>query len=186
MHAKQIARVPDDRKNQGVVGDLSLWENAVLEHLPRFSRWGWLHRRRAKAYASKLVAQFDVRGVADGGASALPVAQLSGGNIQKLILGRALTRPNGEAVELVVAHQPTWGLDVGAVAFVHQQLLAARDAGAAVLLLSDDLDEILRLSDRIAVIHGGHLSDCKAKADWSREAIGFAMAGMPVGTAHVG
>ena len=100
--------------------------------------------------------------------------------MQKLILGRALLAPLGAdkaAPRLIVAHQPTWGLDIGAVRFVHQQLLAARDAGAAVLLISDDLDEVLALGDRIGVMHEGHLSPALPHADWSRETIGLAMAG---------
>jgi simple sugar transport system ATP-binding protein len=78
---------------------------------------------------------------------------------------------------LIVAHQPTWGLDIGAVAYVQAQLLAARDAGAAVLLISDDLDEVLTLGDRVAVMHAGHLSAALPAQAWSREAIGLAMAG---------
>jgi ABC-type uncharacterized transport system ATPase subunit len=76
-----------------------------------------------------------------------------------------------------VAHQPTWGLDIGAVAYVQQQLIAARDAGAAVLLISDDLDEVLALGDRVAVMHGGHIGVPRPAHEWSREAIGLAMAG---------
>ena len=79
---------------------------------------------------------------------------------------------------LIVAHQPTWGLDIGAVAYVQAQLIAARDAGAAVLLISDDLDEVLTLGDRVAVIHAGLLSAARPVSDWSREAIGLAMAGI--------
>jgi simple sugar transport system ATP-binding protein len=80
----------------------------------------------------------------------VPARALSGGNMQKLILGRALRPPMAARARLIVAHQPTWGLDVGAVAAIQAQLLAARDAGAAVLLLSDDLDEVMTLGDRIA------------------------------------
>ena len=97
--------------------------------------------------------------------------------MQKLILGRALLAPNGEPPQLIVAHQPTWGLDIGAVAYVQQQLIAARDAGAAVLLISDDLDEVLTLGDRVAVMHEGHLTVARPVEDWSRESIGLAMAG---------
>jgi ABC-type uncharacterized transport system ATPase subunit len=97
--------------------------------------------------------------------------------MQKLILGRALLAPDGSTPRLIVAHQPTWGLDVGAVAYVQQQLLAARDAGAAVLLISDDLDEVLALGDRIAVMHAGHLTAARPAPDWTREQIGLAMAG---------
>lgn len=98
--------------------------------------------------------------------------------MQKLILGRALTPPAGAAAaKLIVAHQPTWGLDVGAVAFVQQQLVAARDDGAAVLVISDDLDEVMALGDRIAVMHAGELTDARPAGNWTRETIGLAMAG---------
>jgi simple sugar transport system ATP-binding protein len=123
---------------------------------------------------------FDVR----GGGALTPARSLSGGNMQKLILGRALTHPECNAVtkanispRLIVAHQPTWGLDIGAVAYVQEQLIAARDAGAAVLLISDDLDEVLTLGDRVAVMHGGCLSPALATLEWTRESIGLAMAG---------
>jgi general nucleoside transport system ATP-binding protein len=106
-----------------------------------------------------------------------PAAALSGGNLQKLILGRALLAPDGSAPQLIVAHQPCWGLDVGAVAFVQRQLLAARDAGAAVLLISDDLDEVLALGDRIAVLHHGRLTVARPGSAWTRESLGLAMAG---------
>ena len=108
--------------------------------------------------------------------------------MQKLILGRALLHPNSSAgskatttPQLIIAHQPTWGLDIGAVAYVQQQLIAARDAGAAVLLISDDLDEVLTLGDRVAVMHGGNLSEARPALDWSREAIGLAMVGAGAG-----
>jgi len=81
------------------------------------------------------------------------------------------------APRLIVAHQPTWGLDIGAVAYVQQQLIAARDAGAAVLVISDDLDEVLALGDRVAVMHGGRIGEARPAAAWTREAIGLAMAG---------
>jgi ABC-type uncharacterized transport system ATPase subunit len=170
-----VARIPEDRHGTGVVGDLPVWENAVAERLrgPVFRR-GWLVRRSAaRAHARKVERAFDVRGA---GLDA-PARTLSGGNMQKLILGRALLAPDGATPRLIVAHQPGWGLDVGAVAFVQQQLLAARDAGAAVLLISDDLDEVLALGDRIAVMHGGRLTAAWPANRWSREAIGLAMAG---------
>ena len=97
--------------------------------------------------------------------------------MQKLILGRALLAPDGTPPKLIVAHQPTWGLDIGAVTYVQQQLIAARDAGAAVLLISDDLDEVMAMGDRIAVMHEGHLTDALPAAEWTRETIGLAMAG---------
>jgi len=207
-----VARIPEDRHDVGVVGDLPVWENAVSERLrsPAFSRWGWVRRSRASLYARQVMDAFDVR----GGGPLVPARALSGGNMQKLILGRALTQPAHKAIELVafsaispaskgefsdpiatqigsagapggaklpcliIAHQPTWGLDIGAVAYVQSQLIAARDAGAAVLVISDDLDEVLTLGDRVAVMHAGHLSEANPALEWSREAIGLAMAGV--------
>jgi simple sugar transport system ATP-binding protein len=123
---------------------------------------------------------FDVRGATlDRSTRAL-----SGGNMQKLILGRVLRRAGGEVAGVIVAHQPSWGLDIGAVSFVHGQLRAARDAGAAVLLISDDLDEIELLADRIAVIHHGRLTEARPCTDWSRERLGLAMAGTQAEAAH--
>ena len=167
-----VARIPEDRHGVGVVGDLPLWENAVSERLhgPALRRGPLVRRAAARAQAQRIVEAFDVRG---GGLDA-PARSLSGGNMQKLILGRALV---AHAPRLIVAHQPTWGLDVGAVAYVQQQLLAARDAGAAVLVLSDDLDEVMVLGDRIAVMHSGQLGEARAAEAWSRESIGLAMAG---------
>ena len=169
-----VARIPEDRHDAGVVGDLPVWENAVSERLRTdFSRALIVRRRAARAHAQRILQAFDVRG---GG----PLAQarsLSGGNMQKLILGRALLSPDGRTPKLIVAHQPTWGLDIGAVAYVQQQLVAARDAGAAVLLISDDLDEVLALGDRIAVMHAGQLTEARPAGKWTRESIGLAMAG---------
>jgi ABC-type uncharacterized transport system ATPase subunit len=180
-----VARIPEDRHAVGVIGDLPVWENAVSERLrsPAFSRWTplglrWVRRAAARAYAARVEKAYDVRGA---GLSS-PARSLSGGNMQKLILGRALMAPesaNGQRKppRLIVAHQPTWGLDIGAVAYVQQQLIAARDAGAAVLVISDDLDEVLALGDRVAVMHGGHLGEPRPATAWTREAIGLAMAG---------
>ncbi len=176
-----VARIPEDRHAVGVVGDLPVWENAVSERVRSrsFSRFFWVRRGAAHAYAQRVLKAFDVRGA---GAHALARA-LSGGNMQKLILGRALLHPDSHgdhrtAPRLIIAHQPTWGLDIGAVAYVQEQLIAARDAGAAVLIISDDLDEVLTLGDRVAVMHAGRLSAAQPALDWSREAIGLAMAGV--------
>jgi general nucleoside transport system ATP-binding protein len=170
--AAGIARIPEDRHAVGLVGDLALWENVMLEAhgSPAFARAGLVRRAAARAHAQALVERFDVRGGGlDGAARAL-----SGGNQQKLILGRALSR---EGIRLIVADQPTWGLDIGAVAFVHQQLLDAAAAGAAVLLISEDLDEILALADRIAVMHGARLTEALPRGQWTLAGIGLAMAG---------
>ncbi|MEO5765107.1 MAG: ABC transporter ATP-binding protein [Casimicrobiaceae bacterium] len=174
-----VARVPEDRHAVGSIVDLPVWENAVAEHYAgAFARAGVVRRRAARAQAARIVERFDVR--AGRGVDAL-ARTLSGGNLQKLILGRALigasTDPDAHVPALIVAAQPTWGLDVGAVAFVHQRLLDACARGAAVLLISEDLDEIDALADRIAVIHAGRLTPTKPAAAWTREAIGLAMAG---------
>ena len=175
--AAGVARIPDDRHAVGLIGDLPLWENAIAEHYrTRFARRGLVRRRAARRFARDVAERFDVRA---GAGVDTPARALSGGNMQKLILGRALA---GEAAAtavppLVVANQPTWGLDIGAVAFVHQQLLDACARGAAVLLISDDLDEILTLADRIAVVHAGRVTPARAASAWTLQEIGLAMAG---------
>jgi simple sugar transport system ATP-binding protein len=178
--AAGVARIPEDRHAEGTVGDLALWENAVLERYasPAFARLGVLRRARARSHAKSLVERYDVRGT-EGGGLDTRARSLSGGNMQKLILGRALAGDPDAAKPpvLIVANQPTWGLDVGAVAYVHQQLLDAAAAGSAVLLISEDLDEIFALADRIAVMHHGHLGEAKPAAQWTLAAIGLAMAG---------
>ncbi len=175
-----VARIPEDRHDVGVVADLPVWENAVLERYAdaAFSRFGVIDRRAAMRHAQVLVERFDVRGTEAHGVHT-PTRALSGGNMQKLILGRVLMAPPGEArpPSLIVADQPTWGLDIGAVAFVHRQLLDACGAGAAVLLISEDLEEIFALADRIAVLHAGRLSVARPAAAWTLPQIGLAMAG---------
>ena len=175
-----VARVPEDRHAVGVVGDLPVWENAILERYasPAFARLGVIRRDRARAHARTLVKRYDVRGTQAAGLET-PTRALSGGNMQKLILGRALVGdPDAAAAPtLVVANQPTWGLDIGAVAYVHQQLLDACAAGAAVLLISEDLDEIFALADRIAVMHHGRLTEARPVSQWTLAAIGLAMTG---------
>jgi simple sugar transport system ATP-binding protein len=175
-----VARIPEDRHAEGTVGDLALWENAVLERYASgaFARLGVLRRARARSHARSLVERFDVRGT-EGGGLETRARSLSGGNMQKLILGRALTGDPDDARPplLIVANQPTWGLDVGAVAYVHQQLLDAAAAGSAVLLISEDLDEVFALADRIAVMHQGRLGAAQPAAGWTLAAIGLAMAG---------
>ncbi|MEO0497460.1 MAG: ABC transporter ATP-binding protein [Pseudomonadota bacterium] len=145
-----FARIPEDRNHEGVIGEMAIWENAILERLPAFSRNGLIDRKAALAFADKVIKAFDVRG-------ANPkrrISLLSGGNMQKLILGRNLIEPK----KILVASQPARGLDEGAVAAVHARILEARAQGAAVLLISEDLDEVMALSDRIQAIVGGRLS----------------------------
>ncbi len=183
-----VARIPEDRHELGVVGELSVWENLLIERVrePAFSRFGVLRRGAARRHAQAVVANYDVRGL-DSAGLATPTRRLSGGNMQKLILGRALTgSPTRHANEsrvpaAIIANQPTWGLDVGAVAFVHRQLLAAADAGSAIVLISEDLDELFAIASSIAVMHGGRLTPARATEAWTMSAIGAAMAGTVVG-----
>jgi simple sugar transport system ATP-binding protein len=169
--AARVGRIPEDRHGEGMIGDSPLWENAIVEDLKdkRFARYGLIRARAGRAYAASLAKQFDVR------AASLDVRtrSLSGGNMQKLILGRTLAREP----RFIVADQPTWGLDIGAVAYVREQLLAARARGAGVLLVSEDLEEIFALADRIAVLCGGKLVAVKPVAEWTPATVGLAMTG---------
>ena len=171
-----VARVPEDRHHVGLVTEMALWENAVLERFdrPAFARAGWLRRAAAMAWTRDLLQRFDVRGAQAKGVSTA-ARSLSGGNMQKLILARTLG--GGQAPPLIVANQPTWGLDVGAVAYVHQQLLDAVAGGCAVLVISEDLDEVFALADRVAVMHHGRLGPARPTSQWTAASIGLAMAG---------
>lgn len=166
---KGIGRIPEDRNREGVIGEMAIWENAVLERLPRYSRGGLIDRKAGIAFARKIIEAFDVR----GGSPTSRIRLLSGGNMQKLILGRNLI----EHPRILVAAQPARGLDEGAVAAVHERILEARRAGTAVLLISEDLDEIMALADRIQAIVGGRLSPPVAADDADARRLGLMMAG---------
>jgi simple sugar transport system ATP-binding protein len=163
--AAGIGRIPEDRHHEGIVGALSIAENLALETLGGgFLRFGAM---REKAEAA--IRDYDVR---CPGPDA-PIRLLSGGNIQKVILARVFER----AARVVLANQPTRGLDVGATAEVHRRLLEARERGVAIVLISEDLDELLALSDRIAVIARGRLSAATAVESVTKERLGLMMAG---------
>jgi simple sugar transport system ATP-binding protein len=177
--AAGAARIPEDRRDVGTIGALPVWENAIAERYRKpFASAGVScgAPRRARSRGSSATATTCAAPGIDAPASAL-----SGGNMQKLIVGRALSggaaRADQYAPTLVVASQPTWGLDAGALAWVHQQLLDACARGAAVLLVSEDLDEILALADRIAVMHAGRLTPARPASAWTLAEIGLAMAG---------
>ncbi len=167
-----VGRIPEDRHAEGVVGEMAIWENAVLERIGenRFSRFGLVNRKGARAFAAELIRRFDIR----GGDVDQQVRRLSGGNMQKLILGRNLA---GQ-LRLLVANQPTRGLDEGAIASVHTELLAARASGTAVLLISEDLNEVCALADRIQVIFKGSLSAPLAAEAADARTLGLMMAGV--------
>ena len=164
-------RVPEDRHAEGAVGELPVWENAVLERLrsPVFSRYGFVRKAACKAYAAELIDRFDIRGAHPDTRTRL----LSGGNMQKLILGRCLSI----GPRFVLANQPTRGLDEGAIAAVHRALLAARSNGAAILLITEELEEAVALADRIQAIVKGRLSPPMAAQDADARKLGLMMAG---------
>ncbi|ACM38425.1 MULTISPECIES: ABC transporter ATP-binding protein [Rhizobium/Agrobacterium group] len=164
-----IGRIPEDRNKEGAIGEMAIWENAILERLPAFSRHGLVNRKAGMEFARTIIEQFDVR----GGTPASRIRLLSGGNMQKLILGRNLiNRPR-----ILLAAQPARGLDEGAVAAVHERILEARRAGTAVLLISEDLDEVMALADRIQAIVGGRLSPPINAEDANARKLGLMMAG---------
>lgn len=177
--AAGIARIPEDRHKTGSIADFTITENAVLESYGAapFSRRGWMNWRAATDFARRIIANYDVR--CPGPEARIRL--LSGGNMQKVILGRALE----PAPRIILANQPVRGLDIGAVTFVHSRLIAARDAGAAVLLISEDLDEVLALSDVIHVIYEGRLSPAFVRGSMTPAALGTWMAGQGFeGAAH--
>lgn len=166
-----VARIPEDRHTTGLIGDMTLWENLILEHHsePAFSEHGLLKLKAANQHAATLIEAFDVRCPS----AKVPVRLLSGGNMQKLILGRVLSRQP----KLILASQPTRGLDLGAVTYVHQQLLSARTQGTGVLLISEDLEELLSLSDRLYVLYKGRLSSSLPIEQVNLQDLGLMMAG---------
>ena len=164
--------VPEDRSTDGMVAELSIAENMVLDRFddPSLGRGPSLSPRRVHQAAHRMREEFDVR-VTDVDDL---ISTLSGGNQQKAILARELSRP----LKVLVASQPTRGLDVGSIEFVHQRLVAERDSGTAVLIISSELDEIYALADRIAVMYRGRIVGT-VPADTARDALGLMMAGTP-------
>jgi simple sugar transport system ATP-binding protein len=169
--AAGVGRIPEDRHAVGTIGDMSVTENVIAERYrtPRFSRRGFLDWQAARNFAEQIIADYDVKCPSPEAR----VRLLSGGNMQKLILGRALD----QEPSLILANQPTRGLDVGAVGYVHRRLLEARQRGAAILLISEDLEEILALSDRIVVMSKGRISEPSMRGERSVAQLGELMAG---------
>ena len=164
-----IGRIPEDRNRDGAIGEMAIWENAVLERLSSYSKHGLVDRGAGVAFAQEIIEAFDVR----GGSAASRTRLLSGGNMQKLILGRNLH----ERPRILIAAQPARGLDEGAVAAVHGRILEARRQGTAVLLISEDLDEVIALADRIQAIVGGRLSAPIDAGEADARLLGLMMAG---------
>jgi simple sugar transport system ATP-binding protein len=169
---RMLSYIPEERMRDGMIKEFTVAENMILRehHKQPFSRHGFLNLRNISQYADKLIKQFQVKTPS----RETPAKSLSGGNIQKMVLARELARQP----RAIVAAQPTRGLDIGATEYVRGLLLEQRVAGAAILLISEDLDEILALSDRIAVLFEGQIMDILPRAEATPEKLGLLMAGV--------
>jgi len=169
--AAGLAYIPEDRDAVGSGPALSVAENVVPTHLtPPIARHGWLSSRAMNAFTRDLISEFDVRDASP----ATPIGTLSGGNVQKVIIAREFT----SNPELLLVSQPTRGVDVGAMEFVHNAIVSRRDRGAGVLLLSADLSEVMSLSDRLLVMYRGQIIAEFTQESMSEAAVGLAMAGV--------
>jgi general nucleoside transport system ATP-binding protein len=166
-----LGHVPEDRGHEGLVGDFTVAENLVLNlwDAPPFAKGRSIQFGEVRRHAERVVDAYDVRTPS----TATPAGSLSGGNQQKLVVAREIDRE----IELLVAAQPTRGVDVGSIEYIHEQLVAKRDAGTAVLIVSSELDEVLALGDRIAVMFRGKLVG-PFEAPIAKEAVGLMMAGV--------
>ena len=165
--AAGVGRIPEDR-HASLVLDLPVSLNLILEHIDDFTRGGRLDTRRVDAHARELIERYQIKARPDD-----RVATLSGGNIQKVLLARVLSRDP----RVVIVSQPTRGLDVGASEYVRAELLDRRREGAAILLFSEDLDELLSLSDRIVVLYEGRVVGRMEASQADPEQLGMLMAG---------
>lgn len=163
-----MAFVPEERLGHGAVPGLSLVENVLLSR-PRSGRFGLIDWGATRARATAIVDTFDVRTAGTGQAA----RSLSGGNLQKFVVGRALLDEPG----ILIVAQPTWGVDAGAASAIQSALLALAETGAAVVVISQDLDELFQIASRIAVMAGGRLGPARPVAELTVEGIGLAMGG---------
>lgn len=166
-----LSHIPEDRHLRGLVLDYSVADNLILGQQHRFTRGGGrLDEARIRANATRQISDYDIR----PRNAALPARALSGGNQQKIVIAREMARP----FQVLLAAQPTRGVDVGAIEFIHARLRSARDAGKAILLVSADLAEVLALSDRVAVMYGGRFVAVLPRAEASPEVLGPYMTGV--------
>ena len=174
-----IGHIPEDRHKHGLVLDYTMEDNMVLQVYAQkpFSNHGILNRKAISDYAQKIITAFDVRS-GEGGASI--ARSLSGGNQQKGVIGREMEREP----KLLIAVQPTRGLDVGSIEYIHKRLIEHRDKGYAVLLVSLELDEVMNVSDRIAVVNNGQLVGIVDADATNENEIGLMMAGIEGGKKH--
>jgi simple sugar transport system ATP-binding protein len=170
--ARGLAYIPEERMRDGVIRELSVEENLIIEEhgRPPFARGIFLNFGRIAQHVDRLVREFEIKTPS----RATPLRNLSGGNIQKLILARELAkRPS-----VLVAAQPTRGVDIGSTEYIHRRLVEQRAAGTATLLISEDLDEVRNLSDRLAVLYEGRLMGILEREQASVERLGLMMAGV--------
>ena len=172
---QKVAHVPEDRQRDGLVLAFSIADNLMLNtyYLPPFSKGAVLQENVILESANRLVKEFDIRTPS----ARTPASSLSGGNQQKVIVAREFSRP----IQLLIASQPTRGLDVGSIEYIHGRLIQKRDEGCAILLVSTELDEIMGLSDRIAVMYRGEIVETLSTADATKEGLGLLMAGVKGG-----
>ncbi|HGJ6918673.1 TPA: ABC transporter ATP-binding protein [Streptococcus pneumoniae] len=180
LHPRQITElsvghVPEDRHRDGLILEMMISENIALQtyHKEPHSKNGILNYSNITSYAKKLMEEFDVRAASE----LVPAAALSGGNQQKAIIAREIDRDP----DLLIVSQPTRGLDVGAIEYIHKRLIEERDNGKAVLVVSFELDEILNVSDRIAVIHDGKIQGIVSPETTNKQGLGVLMAGGNLG-----
>lgn len=164
-----LAYVPEERLGRGAVPEMSLSENTLLTHSRGFVKSGLVNWNAVKRYAKDLISQYSVKCHGEFAEA----KSLSGGNLQKFIMGREI----GQNPKVLICAHPTWGVDVGAALAIHQALLALRDQGASILLISEDIDELFLLADRMAAVCDGHLSPVVRVEDTSINQIGQWMAG---------
>jgi ABC-type uncharacterized transport system ATPase subunit len=169
---RMLSYIPEERMRDGMIKEFTVAENMILRehHKQPYSRYGFLGLQEIARHSKGLISKFQVKTPSED----TPVRNLSGGNIQKVVLARELSRQP----RAIIAAQPTRGLDIGATEYVREQLLIQRREGAAILLISEDLDEILALSDRIAVLYEGQVMDIVSRESATPQKLGLLMAGV--------
>jgi simple sugar transport system ATP-binding protein len=172
VHEAGVSHIPEDREKHGLVSSYSISDNLILNQFDQepFAKGWFRNMGEIRKNADELVKKFDIRTTSP----AALASSLSGGNKQKVVIARELSQD----LQVLIAAQPTRGVDVGSIEFIHKQLIAARDKGAGVLLVSAELDEIISLSDRIAVMSAGKIVAVIDSEGADRDYIGRLMAGL--------
>lgn len=172
LYKNGLSHIPEDRHKYGLVLEYNVIDNMVLQDISKypFSKHGLIRRKAIQSYAQNIINNYDVRGSKNGFAL---VRGLSGGNQQKAVVGRELTRKH----KILIVAQPTRGLDIGAIEYIHTKILAEKNEGNAVLLVSYELSEVMSLADRIVVLHAGNITGNVSAKNVSREHLGLMMAG---------